>query len=419
MLDRLHTEIKNKTKELSKGAGKGTKAVDKARQTSQKHIELLGQHTATFDSTGGTLKAHDDPYVVQRGLHHRLNKQVLEENNNRQELLSVQQSFSQFEAHVIQTFQQALGQMNTIIGQQLDQTRSMYGDMANTSAKVAPNFEWNGFVQRNNNVLIDPSGPARSLDNLTFPNQGHKATKPLVAGSLERKGKLLKKYDTGYWVVTPSRYMHEYKTDDDFAKDPVPEVSLYLPDCTVGALDGTKFQIKGKDSSKGSLGSKLSMSHDYAFKAHTAQDAEKWYAAITSCAGVTSGELPDKSAPASPVESRNTSSSFDQAGQTAYGQSASTDQAAYGQAPSGGAGYGQTSSGTAGYGQASSGTAGYGQATSETAGYGQATSGSAGYGQTSSGGAYGQGAYTAPSAGTSAEREAAGAAHGVSTYDRA
>lgn len=43
MLDRLHSEIKNKTKELSKGAGKGGKQVDKARQASQKHIELLGQ----------------------------------------------------------------------------------------------------------------------------------------------------------------------------------------------------------------------------------------------------------------------------------------------------------------------------------------------------------------------------------------
>jgi hypothetical protein len=37
--------------------------------------------------------------------------------------------------------------------------------------------------------------------------------------------------------------MHEFRTDDDFSKDPVPETSLYLPDCMIGALDGLKFQV--------------------------------------------------------------------------------------------------------------------------------------------------------------------------------
>lgn len=76
IFERLHSEIKNKTKELTKGAGKGSKAVDKARGVSQKHIELLGQHTAAYDSSGGSVKAADDPYILQRQVYHRLNKQV-------------------------------------------------------------------------------------------------------------------------------------------------------------------------------------------------------------------------------------------------------------------------------------------------------------------------------------------------------
>ncbi|KAK5009517.1 hypothetical protein LTR16_003650, partial [Cryomyces antarcticus] len=38
VFSRLHSEIKNKTKELTKGSGKGSKVVDKARNTTQKHI---------------------------------------------------------------------------------------------------------------------------------------------------------------------------------------------------------------------------------------------------------------------------------------------------------------------------------------------------------------------------------------------
>ena len=282
IFERLHTEIKNKTKELTKGAGKGAKIVDKSRGVSQKHIELLGQHTAAFDSTGGNVKATDDPYVLQRQVYHRLNKQVIEENSNRDDLLSVQSHFAQFEAHIIQTFQTGLAQFNQVVSHQAEQTRTMYGDMLGTSQRVTPDFEWNGFVKRNNNLLIDPSAPKRSLEAISFPNQDHRSTQPLIAGSLEKKGKLLKKYDTAFYVITPSKYLHEFKTDDDFSKDPAPETSLYLPDCLIGGVDGPKFNVKGKDASKGTLGGKLAMSHEFAFKAHTPDDARRWHDVMVS-----------------------------------------------------------------------------------------------------------------------------------------
>lgn len=306
IFERLHSEIKNKTKELTKGAGKGAKAVDKARNTSQKHIEYLGQHTAAFDSSAGSVKAHDDPYILQRQVYHRLNKQVIEENNNRDDMLSVQNSFAQFEAHIVQTLQNGLSQFNTVMQNQTEQTRNMYGDMVGNAQRVPPDFEWNGFVKRNQNLLIDPSAPKRSVESIGFANQDHKATQPLIAGSLERKGKMLSKYTSAFYVVTPSKYLHEFKTDDDFSKDPSAENSLYLPDCLIGAVDGVKFNVKGKDASKGALASKMSMSHEFAFKAHTPQDAQKWHDTIASVAGQTTNERPETSAPTSPVGSNTT-----------------------------------------------------------------------------------------------------------------
>lgn len=304
--ERLHGEVKNKTKELNKGAGKASKAVDKARNASQKHIELLGTSAATFDSRGGNVKASEDPYIVQRGVYHRLNKQVIEENNSRDDMVAVQNNFSQFEEHIIKTIQQGLDQFNQVESNQAEQTRNMYGDMTANAQRVPPNFEWEGFVQRNNNVLIDPNSPKRNVENISFANQDHASTRPLIAGSLERKGTLLKRYDTGYYVVTPSRYLHEFKTDDDFAKDPSPENSLYLPDCLIGAVDGVKFNVKGKDASKGVIG-KMSMSHEYRFKAHTPQDAQKWHDVIYSVSGGTD-ESGTSSSPNSPVVNDQTMS---------------------------------------------------------------------------------------------------------------
>ena len=280
--------------------------MDKARQTSQKHIEQLGQHTAAFESTGGKISAHEDPYVLQRGVYHRLNKQIIEENNNRNDIIAVQNSFAQFEAHILTTIQNGLTQFNQVVGTQAEQTRTMYSNMTSTATQVAPDFEWNGFVQRNNQVLIDPNAPPRTMSNISFPNQNHRSTEPVVAGSLEKKGKLLKKYEASFWVITRSNFMHEFKTDDDFAKDPVPETSLYLPDCMIGALDGQKFMVKGKDASGSSFGNKLAMAHEYAFKAHTPQDASKWYEALRSATGSQTGELP----PTSPAESRQPSAAL-------------------------------------------------------------------------------------------------------------
>ena len=156
-------------------------------------------------------------------------------------------------------------------------------------------------MQRNANVLIDPSGAKRTVESIGFANQDHSATKPLIAGSLERKSGLLKKYDTSFYAVTPSKFLHEFKTDDDFAKDPTPENSLYLPDCLIGAVDGVKFNVRGKDASGSSIANKMARQHEFAFKAHTPADAQKWHSVISSVAGQTTNELPETSAPSSPA----------------------------------------------------------------------------------------------------------------------
>lgn len=238
-------------------------------------------------------------------MNHRLNKQVIEENNNRHDLLAVQDSFQQFEAHLIQTIQQAMSAFLQNVGGQAERQKAMYSDMVATTQNIPLDFEWKGFVHRNNTLLIDPAAPKRDVSRISFPNQDHASTKPLIAGTLERKH-ALKGYNTSYYVVTPSKYFHEFKDNDDIRKDPTPDLSLFLPDCTIGATNGVQFNIKGKDASKGKVGGALALNHEFAFKAHTPADAERWSGIIREAAGPGnySGEF-SGSVPASPVESRN------------------------------------------------------------------------------------------------------------------
>ncbi|KAJ5595135.1 uncharacterized protein N7459_001343 [Penicillium hispanicum] len=281
-LERLHKEIKNKSKELKSGAAKGAKAVEKARQLTQKHIELLGQNTASHDAAAGNkIEQQNDPYILKRGINHRLNKQVIEENNHRNDILAVQNSFQQFEAHVLQTIQVVLDQFFQLMGGQLDRQRAMFADVLGTAQRIPPDFEWMNFCVRNDATLVNPDSPPRSFESISFPNQDHRSTQPLIEGSLERRSRaVIKGYSTGYYVVTPARYLHEFKDTDDFRRDPTPELSLYLPDCVVGAIDGVKFNVKGKDVSSGKVGNAFHTTTELSFKAHSAGDAEKWWTVI-------------------------------------------------------------------------------------------------------------------------------------------
>ncbi|KAI1141887.1 hypothetical protein F5Y05DRAFT_276460 [Hypoxylon sp. FL0543] len=288
ILERLHKEIKAKHKEVTHGVEKGAKEIEKARNTTQKHIELLGQQTAAFESTGGRLSPTDDPYVVQRGVFYRLNKQVIEENNHRNDLISIQDGFKGFEAHVIQVIQQAIDALNQVAGGQAEKMRALYTDMLGAAQRIPPDFEWKGFVQREGHRLVDPNEPPRSVDAITFPNQNHSSTKPLIEGSLERKSRNKLSWGTqsGYYVVTPSKYLHEFKDDDNLRHDPKPELSIYLPDAVISAPSGEKFHIKGKDKSK-SFSSKLAGTSELHFHAHSAAEAQKWFDAIRIAAGAT------------------------------------------------------------------------------------------------------------------------------------
>lgn len=305
ILERLEKEIKNKSKELSSGAGKGAKEVEKARNMTQKHIELLGQHAASSETPNAKLSANDDPYVIQRGVYHRLGKQVLEENNISHDLINVQSNFAQFESHIIEVIQQAMTTFNQFVGGQNQKSERLYSDMLGTAQAIPINFEWTGFVERNTTLLVDPKKPDRTIDGISFPNQNHASTRAVIEGTLERKSRnklSMSGYHTGYFVVTPSKFLHEFKDSDNLRRDPVPELSIYLPDAVIGATNGEKFNVKGKDVSKG-LSSKLSGSSEIQFKAHNASDATKWHEAIKAVIEAA----PAGSEPLSPVNQTDAS----------------------------------------------------------------------------------------------------------------
>ncbi|KAF3917793.1 hypothetical protein ABW20_dc0103867 [Dactylellina cionopaga] len=302
MLNRLHTEIKNKHKELTSGAAKGAKAVERARGLTQKQIEHLGQNTANFDSVGGRIEPIQDPYIIQRSVQHHLHKQIMEENAHKKDLLDVQNNFLTFEKHVIETLRGGLSQFFQVVGSQTDKSRQFYADINANFQNIPEEFEWTNFTVRSAEILVDPTTPNRKFDAIKFPNQDHRSSQPLINGLLNRKGKIMKSYDAYHYAVTPAGYLHEFSKNNDFKEHPEPELSLYLPECVIGAAPASgeaKFIVAGKDANKNQH---LTGKHEFSFKASSSDEAMKWYAIIEQ---FTSGKLTRQNSlasdPTSPV----------------------------------------------------------------------------------------------------------------------
>ncbi|KKA26399.1 hypothetical protein TD95_001403 [Thielaviopsis punctulata] len=307
ILERLHKEIKLKAKELANGAGKGSKEVEKVRSITQKHIEMLGQQTASFESAGAHIAGHEDPYVVRRGVVHRLHKQVQEENNHRNELISTQANLCTFEQHVLATISQVIEAFTQLVGGQGENIRMLHTDILGAVQRVPGDFEWRKFQERFADRLVNPNDPPRAVESIVFPNMNHSSTKPAIEGLLERKSrnKLSWGHSSGYYVVTPSKYLHEFKDADDTRIDPKPELSIYLPDAIVSTPSGEKFSVKGKDISK-NLSSKLTGSSELNFKASSAAEAQRWYEVLKEAATSGVSRVNSLASPLSPLSPTNT-----------------------------------------------------------------------------------------------------------------
>jgi hypothetical protein len=101
-----------------------------------------------------------------------------------------------------------------------------------------------------------------------------------------------KNYKEGFYVLTPSGYLHEHKSSDP-AKHGEPELSIFLPNCSISAPapEGSKtfkWHVEGNKSTSGGnqMGSLRKMKKTlhigrkdiaFSFKARTYAEMTQWW----------------------------------------------------------------------------------------------------------------------------------------------
>ena len=137
------------------------------------------------------------------------------------------------------TFQKALASFSLYLGAQAEKEQTLYTDVVAQAREIPVDSEWKSFVRYHEGMILDPKTPLKTMSDISFPYENHYTTKALIEGSLAQKKSglgVLKGYISGHYVVTPCHYLHNFADSDKTSKDCVPELSLYLPDCTIGAL---------------------------------------------------------------------------------------------------------------------------------------------------------------------------------------
>lgn len=133
-LEKLHADIKAKNKELLSGIVKTAKKVEEQRSKTQKALEGLGSHTATYDSsTGARIEPMADPYIMKKYVLTRLHKQVAEENVLKSESIAVTENFKLYEQSIVTQLHQIVNTLYQHIGAESDKIKASFGEVVGES----------------------------------------------------------------------------------------------------------------------------------------------------------------------------------------------------------------------------------------------------------------------------------------------
>ncbi|WAQ89152.1 hypothetical protein PtA15_10A576 [Puccinia triticina] len=265
--------------------------VGQHRVESTRLLTQLAQGIAHSKSNPHALTAKDDPVLIHRQVESQLKDQLNFENSLTRMIIEYQKKAFELEKRVNTDIQTAVKDFEAARIQAQEATNKHWRSIHDGITQLDPEIEWNEYAQRSGH-LIPESIAMRDAAKISFPGQNDDTTKPVKAGFLERKKRYTKNYKEGFYVLTPSGYLHEHKSSDP-AKHGEPEISIFMPNCSIGAPAPAgsktfKWHVEGRKSSSGGphTGSLSKMKRTlrigrkdvaFSFKARTHAEMTQWW----------------------------------------------------------------------------------------------------------------------------------------------
>ncbi|ORY43261.1 hypothetical protein BCR35DRAFT_249442, partial [Leucosporidium creatinivorum] len=250
--DNVRLAVKTHIAELDKAVSPLVDEVIKEREASVQALTHLSTVIAHHDSTPLSLPPQEDPLVVRYTAESQMRSQVAAENEALRTTLIWQEKTKNFEAELLESIRFCWTTWENEHAQLLNSAQTRSAALATRVKAVQLDAEWAHFQRLN--LLIPADTPTRSLDEIEFPHREHPSTLPIKSGLLQRKKRYVKNYKEAFFVLSPSGYLHEYRSSDTPLDKPY--LSLMLPSCTLGPMPPAtgskggrfKFVIEGRQS---------------------------------------------------------------------------------------------------------------------------------------------------------------------------
>ncbi|KAI0462764.1 hypothetical protein LJB42_003565 [Komagataella kurtzmanii] len=295
-------DLSAKKKDLTADASKQRKELKKLGLHLSSSISKLQHSTQVFESASGSGKMDykNDPYMLKRAVSLHGTELIAKEHNHIDFLKREELSLMTLEKRTLEFIQLIFADVSNRITAADSVFSRSFDSLSKTLSSIDLEYEWKQFSEVNKQRLVtvegndDISGANISADNkkrglsdLSFPNDHHPATEPILEGILQRKeGKVNKKYVSEYYVITKTRYLYEFESNAP-KNSTQPNTVLYLPECTLKSLNGPdnskfKIEISGKDATQAISVIKSTL----ILKTSTYDEMRTWFNVLSEVSGL-------------------------------------------------------------------------------------------------------------------------------------
>lgn len=199
-------------------------------------------------------------------------------------MLNLQREYAIFERKIVESTRNVMKSLQEYRAEDKFISDHAVQSIMEAFNKLEPDSELKVFLERRQCELVPDNAAYKDLNDITQPNQKNPLVIPCKVGYLERKTFVTKNWVEHKYVLTPSGFLHEYKTEKDFPCHP--EVTIFLPQTTVVSKSTSMhhdyiFEVRGRKSSKGMLMKTLERDKTYAFRTRTGEEMQTWMDLMT------------------------------------------------------------------------------------------------------------------------------------------
>ncbi|KAI7872785.1 hypothetical protein BDF14DRAFT_1877253 [Spinellus fusiger] len=226
-LSNIKKEIKGMIKAIRSDERLKLSNMSRMKKTVETSLDCLGQQLAFFEKHPDHGYTKRDPWLMNAAVIEKIIKMYYQENKFHETVLRLQQEILISEEQLIEELRTMCQQFYALQeSSELGVDRGLQSIM-DAFQKVTMNGDWLDFAERAKDNLISEKAAFHHPDRLVYPHHMHPLLQPVFSSRMERRSSILHHWREYIYVLTPSGFLHEYKSPKNYPEHP--DASIFVP----------------------------------------------------------------------------------------------------------------------------------------------------------------------------------------------